>query len=73
MNSDYKSALDKIHLEQNKKEEMKQLFRKNNMRRKINFIKRQLLLQHVWHLLLVLASLEIIRLQQIASLVFLLG
>lgn len=39
MNSDYKSALDKIHLEQNKKEEMKQLFRKNNMRRKINFIK----------------------------------
>ena len=35
MNSDYKSALDKIHLEQNKKEEMKQLFRKNNMRRKI--------------------------------------
>lgn len=39
MNSDYKSALDKIHLEQEKKEEMKQLFRKNNMRRKINFIK----------------------------------
>ena len=38
MNSDYKSALDKIHLEQEKKEEMKQLFRKNNMRRKINFI-----------------------------------
>ena len=61
MNSDYKSALDKIHLEQNKKEEMKQLFRKNNMRRKINFIKPAL------------ASLEIIRLQQIASLVFLLG
>lgn len=39
MNSDYKSALDKLHLEQGKKEEMKQLFRKNNMRRKINFIK----------------------------------
>lgn len=39
MNSDYKSALDKIHLEQNKKEEMKQLFKKNNMKRKINFIK----------------------------------
>ena len=31
MNSDYKSALDKIHLEQNKKEEMKHLFIKNNM------------------------------------------
>lgn len=39
MNSDYKSALKQIHLEQGKKEEMKQLFRKNNMRRKINFIK----------------------------------
>ena len=39
MNSDYKSALDKLHLEQGKKEEMKQLFRKNNMRRKINLIK----------------------------------
>ena len=39
MNSDYKSALDKIHLEQEKKQEMKQLFRKNNMGRKIKFIK----------------------------------
>ena len=39
MNSDYKSALDKIHLEQNKKEEMKMLFRKGNMRRKTNYFK----------------------------------
>ena len=39
MNSDYKSALDKIHLEQNKKEEMKMLFRKGNMRRKTNHFK----------------------------------
>lgn len=39
MNSDYKSALDKIHLEQEKKQEMKQLFRKKNMGRKIKFIK----------------------------------
>lgn len=39
MNSDYKSALDKIHLEQNKKEEMKMLFRKGNMKRKSNYFK----------------------------------
>ena len=39
MNSDYKSALDKIHLEQNKKEEMKMLFRKGNMKRKTNYFK----------------------------------
>ncbi len=39
MNSEYKSALDKIHLEQQSKEEMKQLFRKGNMRKGMKFVK----------------------------------
>lgn len=39
MNNNYKSALDKIHLNEKSKKEMKQLFKKNNMNKKVRFIK----------------------------------
>lgn len=34
MNNDYKSALSKIHLDDMKKEQMKQLFKKKHMNKK---------------------------------------
>ena len=39
MNNDYKSALSKIHLDDMKKEQMKQLFKKKHMNKKNKIIK----------------------------------
>ena len=38
MNNDYKSALSKIHLDDMKKEQMKQLFKKKHMNKKNKII-----------------------------------
>ena len=50
MNNDYKSALSKIHLDDMKKEQMKQLFKKKHMNKKNKIINRLWLPRRRWQL-----------------------